>query len=294
MSARVATETAALWKRNASTIGAVQVSGLTSEGLKKWHAATAKAAPTNRGKAMPFDHGDEVRVMARRASANRVMTIAKAALNLARERGHLPAGMLDFWRTVKPFRIAEGGVPRMLAASEVSRLLDAAAPDLRDLLTGALMTGARLGELTAMKVGAFAADSGRVRILQGKTGKTLIQPLTAEGLAFFHALTASRPQDAPMFQKADCTAWGDHHATRPVRAAAAAAGLEDVSFKTMRATYGKLLLLATKDLEIVAKALGHSDSRITRQHYADMLPDEVANGVALMPSLGLAAMRGAK
>jgi integrase len=69
--------------------------------------------------------------------------------------------------------------------------------------------------------------------------------------------------------------------------AAAAAKLEDVTFKVTRATYGKLLLLATKDLEMVAKALGHSDSRITRKHYAQYLPNEVAAAVARLPVLGI-------
>ncbi len=74
---------------------------------------------------------------------------------------------------------------------------------------------------------------------------------------------------------------------RMMRALVKAAKLDDVSFKTTRATYGKLLLLATKDIEMVAKALGHSDSRITRKHYAQYLPNEVARAVASMPSLGV-------
>ncbi|MDR7098615.1 integrase [Lysobacter niabensis] len=72
-------------------------------------------------------------------------------------------------------------------------------------------------------------------------------------------------------------------------AAVEAAGLEDVSFKTMRATYGKLLLIATKDIELVAKALGHSDSRITRKHYAALLPSELKAGIAKMSNLGIFA-----
>ena len=82
-------------------------------------------------------------------------------------------------------------------------------------------------------------------------------------------------------------------------AAVEAAKLEGVSFKTARATYGKLLLVATRDLELVAKALGHSDSRITRKHYARYLPSELARGVAKLPRLGVdtgtkvARLRGA-
>ena len=35
-----------------------------------------------------------------------------------------------------------------------------------------------------------------------------------------------------------------------------------------------------------AKALGHSDSRITRKHYAQYLPNEVAEGVRKMAPFG--------
>ena len=69
--------------------------------------------------------------------------------------------------------------------------------------------------------------------------------------------------------------------------AAGRAGLSDLSFKVTRATYGKLLLQVTQDIELVAKALGHSDSRITRKHYAQYLPSEVALALQKMPTLGV-------
>ena len=80
--------------------------------------------------------------------------------------------------------------------------------------------------------------------------------------------------------------WGQKDAIRPTRLTMIAADLGDASFKTTRATYGKLLLIATKDIELVAKALGQSDSRITRKHYAAILPSEVKAGIGLLPSLG--------
>lgn len=126
-----------------------------------------------------------------------------------------------------------------------------------------------------------------MRIYQSKTGKTLLQPLTPEGVKFFDRVTAGRAPKEPMFVRVSGAAWTRGDVARPMREIAAAAQLEDVTFKVTRATYGKLLLLATKDIEIVAKALGHSDSRITRKHYAQYLPSEVAAGVAKLPSLGI-------
>lgn len=280
------------WKlHGAGDIGKRRVDQTDVSHLRKWHRVLSDKAPTVRGKALEFDRNDEDQVRARRASANRILTIPKAALNAAwREELsiRLPDAVMPFWQKVEPLDLGEEPVPRMMEDDEIRRLLNAAEADLRQLLSGALMTGMRLGELIRRHVRDYVAESASIRIYQRKTGKYLQQPLTPEGIRFFDRLTAGRAPTAPMFTKADGMAWSRHDINRPVRRAVAAAKLEDVTFKTTRATYGKLLLLATRDIEIVAKALGHSDSRITRKHYAQYLPNEIAAGVAKLPALGVA------
>jgi len=268
------------------TIGTKLVTALDAAALRKWHAGLAAKPPRVRGKAMPFDPADPEQMRARRSTANRILTIPTAALSWARLHGRLPVDMADWWRQAKPFALGDDPTPRMLDGGEITRLLNAAAVDLRDLLKGALMTGARYSDLRAMRCRDFNPETDTVRIAGSKTGKALQQPLTGEGVALFERLTAGREPDAYIFTRDDGTPWAQKDAIRPMRAAREAAKLEDVSFKTTRATYGKLLLLATKDLELVAKALGHSDSRITRKHYAALLPSEVKAGIARLPALG--------
>lgn len=282
-------------------IGRKLVTALDASALRQWHKALAGKPPAKRrpdprakrkGKSearaeLAYDMHDPDNVRARRSSANRVLSIVKAALNFAWQNDRLPAALPAYWMKVAPFALGEDPVPRMLERDEITALLRAAPEDLRTLLTGALMTGARYGDLCRLQVRDYLADDGLVRIAQSKTGKTLLQPLTAEGVALFDRLTAGRSAQERIFLKADGGAWAQHDARRPMRDAVAAAQLVDVTFKTTRATYGKLLLLATRDLEIVAKALGHSDSRITRKHYAQYLPSEVASAVAKLPALGL-------
>lgn len=275
---------------HAGGLGTKLVSALNAEALRKWHKGIATKPPTNRGKVMEFDPADPDQVRARRATANRVLSIVKAGLNWAWREDKLPADLPTFWMKVEPFSLGEDPPPRMLERDEITRLLNAAAPDLRELLTAALMTGGRRGELCALQVRDFSPEHGTVRIYQSKTGKTLLQPLTPEGEAFFARVTAGKAPTEPMLTRADGQPWGRDDVSKPMRSAVAAAKLaDDVSFKTTRATYGKLLLLATKDIEMVAKALGHSDSRITRKHYAQYLPSEVARAVAKLPRLGVMA-----
>lgn len=277
-----------MWGRHVrDSIGTKLVASLGVSALRLWHREAAAAPPTIRGKVQPFNKADPAQVRSRRASANRVLTMIKAALSWARRNDRLPDNMPDWWRNVSPYGLGDDPIPRMLDQDEITRLLNASPADLRTLLTGALMTGCRYGELATMTVGNYHADHGTVRVYQSKTGKEFMQPLTDEGVALFDRLTVGRNKHEPMFTRADGSQWIKGTAIRPMREAVAAAGLVDVSFKTTRASYGKLLLIATLDIELVAKALGHSDSRITRKHYAALLPSEIRAGIAKLPALGV-------
>lgn len=288
MAESTATMSRTFWRKYAEEgIGRKLVTALDERALRNWHVGIVAMPPTNRGKALPFDPKNPEHVRARRSTANRVLTIAKAALRHARMAGTLPDDLPDYWNRVPAFALGDDPAPRMLEPDEITRLLNASAPDLRALLTAALMTGARYSEARGLRAGDFHPDHGVVRIVQSKTGKTLWQPLTGEGLRFFSTACAGKLADELIFTRADGRPWGQSDVNRPMRDAIKAANLPGVSFSTTRATYGKLLLLATRDLELVAKALGHSDSRITRKHYAQLLPSEVAAGIAKLPSLGI-------
>lgn len=292
MADRTRADTARMWALHAGDLADVAVRKLRAETLAKWHQSLAKKPRRNRGKVTAVNARDPEQVRSRKSSANRLLTIVKAALNYNWRLDRL-GSVTPEWQKVRPFarveRYMAGLAPRMLDEAEIGRLLTYAPPDLRDLLSAALMTGARLGELLALRVGDYQPEHNRVRIYQSKTGKTLLQPLTAEGAALFARLAHKRPADAPLLTRAGGEAWTRHDPARMTREAMMAAEIQGASFKTTRATYGKLLLLATHDIELVARALGHSDSRVTRAHYAAYLPDEVAAAVAKLPTLGVAA-----
>lgn len=269
------------------------IKSLTAGELNDWLNALGRAPPTNRStggkrKRRPdIDMKDPTTRRRRRLSANRIWNVYRAALNHAwrDERNGIDSDVA--WRRVKPLEVSEGEPPRMLDPEEIARLLNSASGEFRSLLRGALLTGARYGELAQLRAADFRRDESCIFIRQGKTGKMLVQPLTDEGTKFFDAVTAGRKRTDLIFSKPDGTSWGKSDQARPMKETTERAQLDGVSFKTMRATYGKLLLLATQDIELVAQALGHSDSRITRKHYAQYLPNEVAAGVRKMPSLGI-------
>jgi integrase len=294
------TDRVALNRHVRPKFGARTVASLSTGELNEWLHDLGRSAPTIRApggkrKRRPgVTMADPNTRRRRRLSANRVWNIFRAALNHAwrDERNGIETDVA--WRRVKALEVSEGEPPRMLDSDEVARLLNSADGKFRTLLHGALLTGARYGELCDLRAADFRPAESCIFIRQGKTGKILVQPLTVEGTKFFESMTAGRKATDPVFTKPDGSEWAKSDQARPMREATERAKLEGVSFKTTRATYGKLLLLATQDIELVAKALGHSDSRITRKHYAQYLPNEVAAGVRKMPSLGIVTKSNVK
>lgn len=234
-----------------------------------------------------YDLSDPAVMRSRFETAKRVWTTLRAALTFA-WREELEGVKDDWqWRKVKLQAPAvEEQPPRMLDDDEVRRLLDAcAASDLRLLIEAALHTGARLGEITSMQARDFTGDSVAIRQTKPVNPKTLHQPLTVEGAEFFKKQAEGRAPIDLLFTRADGSAWEKSQHSKAMVATLKAAKIEGASFKTLRATYGKRLLLATGDLEKVRQALGHADQRITRKHYAQFLKGEMAQAVGMLPSI---------
>ena len=132
----------------------------------------------------------------RRATANRRLTVLKAALNYTY---HGPSSVKDAWREVKPYRAVDAPRIRFLSVDECRRLINAAEVDLRALIRAALMTGARYGELTRLIAADFDAAAGTVSIHRSKSGKGRHIPLTDEGVQFFDQQVVNKKGDKYIF-----------------------------------------------------------------------------------------------
>lgn len=99
---------------------------------------TSKFAKTANLRPAPKSN-DQMR--ARRATANRILTVFKALLNRAYNSGAV--GDDSAWRKVKPFPKVDEAKIRYLTETESIRLVNACPADLRMLVRAALLTGAR-------------------------------------------------------------------------------------------------------------------------------------------------------
>jgi integrase len=273
-------------------LGAILVDQLTKRRIEAWHTALADAPRrlrTKKGKRQRHREVDKSPegIRRRRSSANRVLTIFKAALNLAayNRRADAPGR----WRDVKPFRETDGAKIRYLSDAEAQRLANACAGRFRLLVIGALLTGCRYGELAAMKAGDFNPDTKTVHVRFAKGGKGRHVYLTDEGAEFFARAVVDKDADALLFPREDDAAWGQAHQFRPILEASKAARIKPaVGFHVLRHTYASRLAMKGVSMAVIAQQLGHSDTRITEKHYAHLAPSYVADTVrAAFGTLGV-------
>jgi integrase len=264
-------------------LGDLEVAALTTERLERWHTGLAKAAPRLRtapGKKQKHrEMADDAETHRRRRStANRTLTVLKAALNRVWRRGKVPSDAA--WRRVEPFENVDAARIRYLTVVEAKRLTNAADAEFRPLIQAALQTGARYGELAALQVHDFNSDAGTVAIRQSKSGKPRHVVLTDEGAALFRQLAAGRAGSDLLLPRPDGSAWQKSQQARPMVAACERAHVKPrISFHGLRHTWASLAVMNGVPLLVVARNLGHSDTRMVERHYGHLAPSYVADAI---------------
>jgi integrase len=202
----------------------------------------------------------------------------KAALNRAFREGKVSSNAE--WSRVEKFDNVDTARIRYLSVAEAKRLINACDPDFRLLVQAALETGCRLGELVALQVHDFNPDTGTLAIRQSKSGKSRHVVLTEEGSAFFRQLCAGRPGSAIMLLRADGQPWGRAQQSPLMAAACQRAKVAPaINFHGLRHTWASLAVMAKVPLLVVAKNLGHRDTRMVEMHYGHLAEDYVTKAI---------------
>jgi len=214
---------------------------------------------------------------------------------------------------------------KVLNEHEAKQLLAALAGTSSDLLAFvALYTGARLGELLALRWQDFDAEKQVLYIRRtvveplkgpdddGKPWYSFKPPKSLSGrraidldAATVERLNAHRKAQASHRLALPKGAWADLDLVfcnavgipqRPSRASrtfskrAVAAGVTGFRFHDLRHTHATLLLMAGVPPHVVSKRLGHADVGFTLRTYADVLPSQARDAADAFASL----MQGAK
>ena len=263
------------------SLGKTEVSRLTTAQIREWRDRLAEAPArlrTGRGQEQQYraEPAGEEAIRRRRSTANRTLTVLKAALNHAFNEGRVPSDLA--WRRVKPFQGVDAARVRYLTVSEGQRLVNASDPDFRKIVQAALATGCRYGELTALNVEDFNPDSRTVHVRKSKSGRGRHIVLTDEGAALIRALASGRAARDPLLPRQDGSRWGTAHQARPLKKACERAKVE-VSFHELRHTYASLAIMNGLELLPLARNLGHSDTRMVEKHYGHLTESYVAKRI---------------
>jgi len=278
------------------TLGDIELAKLTHNKVKAWRDDIADAQPLvraakgNKPAERTVDTEDvEVR-RKRHATANRIFTVLRAALNFAYRRNRIASKAA--WEKISPFRKVDAPKIRFMSVDECKRLIEACPLDFSRLVRTALYTGCRYSELTSMRVNAFNSRAQNVHVAESKSGKTRFIALTDEGIAFFKSIVKGKAETDYLFTHDDGL-----HSGKPWEATQQTYWMEfacteakitpAVSFHILRHTYASQLAMHNTPMPVIAAQLGHADTRMTERHYAHLGQSYVADVVrANLPSFG--------
>lgn len=274
-------------------LGGVDVAQLTKKQVRDWHAGraaapkrvrTGKRAAVQAEKAIDADDPEAVRK--RRATANRDLTVLKAALNRAADdHDGLP---VDAWRGVKPFPDVDAARRRYLDDDEARRLVNAVSEDFRPMTQAALLTGGRYTELRRVRVRDYDSGSGTLWLAETKSATPRAVYLEEEGRSLLEQATTGKLAGALIFPRPDGKAWSPSQQARPIEEACINGKVDRATYHDLRRTFGARLARKGVPMAVIAEAMGHKDERITRKHYAHLAPSYVSETVrAAMTGMGV-------
>jgi integrase len=267
-------------------LGHIELAKLTSEQLQRWRNELARKSARVRTRGGELQRhrarSDDADVSrARRASANRIRAMLFRALNLAYEQGHVASDQA--WRRVKSFKGVTKARVRYLTMAEAKRLINAANPEFRPLLQGALLTGARYGSLGQLVVSDLNPDAGTLRLRTRKgdgSERVFHVHLTNEAREFFQAACAGRRSNDLIFTRTDGRSWGKSQQQALMREASERAGISPtVNFHATRHTFASHAVMNGVPLMVLAGALGHVDTRQIEKHYGHLAPTFAADAI---------------
>lgn len=207
--------------------------------------------------------GDDEDERKSKDSANRVLSMLKAALNLAFRDGHVASA--TEWNRVSAFKNVTANRRLFLTDKQVIALLVKAEGGFYLLLKAGVLTGARYGELAGAKVKDFDPVDGTIE-LDGKTGHRICY-LSNDAVRFFKDVCKDRLSEAYLLVKDDGMAWRKSHHLRVMREVIKLAKLpKECVFYSLRHYHISKALLSGMPMQVVAENTGTS-VRMIEKHY---------------------------
>jgi len=246
-------------------LGRIPMVLLTKTRIEKWLSWISMSPRRTKKFAQPPKSDEEKR--ARKETANRNLGILCAALNYAVKNNiELARECIPYqWRLAERFEGTGKSRDGKLSKEDRSKLLQACNPDFRDLVLGALLTGARYGEIIRFKCRDY--QHGSIYVPDSKSGKPRTIQLTQAGVAFFDKLIQHRRADELIFTRANGNPWIRGAQTPLMTKSCKDAGIAPIVFHELRHERMSKLANAGLEPELNALLAGHSDTKMGERYY---------------------------
>jgi integrase len=219
-----------------------------------------------------------------KSAQDRTFRSLKAALNFAVLNRRVTPAVAIEWKSVPMHKNADKRRELYLDLKQRRALIEAAKGGVRDLIEAAALTGARPGELVALKVRDFDARTSTIAF-KGKTGSRSV-PISSAAVKLFKALTKDKLPAASILTQDDGAPW--KHSTvwaEAIRTVAEAAKLpKGVVLYTLRHSWITEALRAGMSTLDVARLTGTSLPMI-QSHYGHLVADSARERLALVTML---------
>jgi integrase len=206
------------WVHSNKKLATTPIQKLTAGMLADWRTKLAKTPAMHQDKNVVSDKPRAA------SSLNRDMAVLKTALNLAHEDGYTTSD--HAWSSkLKPVKDASGRRDCYLDLAQRKSLIAHASPDLAILARAMSLLPMRPGAVAAFKVGNFDKRLNTLAIGKDKAGKDRRITLPASTAAFFVEQSKDKTPNAPLFARADGSAWNKDSWKYPFKYAVTAAEL---------------------------------------------------------------------
>ena len=216
--------------------------------------------------------GDDEDTRKSKVSANRVLNILKAILNLAYEDKLI--GNKAAWETVKPFEGVSEARKLYMTDKQVADYLSTTTGAFHDLCKACILTGNRVGSLTGALVKDFDIQNGSIR-LESRKGNGKIKTwdcyLSDETIKFFKQVTKDKLPKAPLLSNDAGEAWGKNTYRRALLTAKQESRMpDDFDLYAFRHYHISKALLVGIQAQVIAENCGTS-VRMLELHYAKFI-----------------------
>lgn len=230
---------------------------------------------------------DVVLARTSKATANKSLKYLRVALGAAFKDGlsqDNPAAKVDIMKRADEERSQR----RPFTDTEFRALLTHATGEWRGLMLFGIYTGQRLGDIATLTWNNIDTEKKEVRLVTGKTGRTMIIPMVSVLLSYVESLPVSDDPNAPIFPKSAplvSAKKGDSRLSQQFHSIMVAAGLavgrgkeptgegrakrrkvSEISYHSLRHTATSLLKNAGVSESVAMDIIGH-DSKAMSRHY---------------------------